>query len=223
MKRIFKFVVEGQYYGVGDASGVSVLKPYKEEFLLTSTEAALSTIVKFLLDAKLKTKYTGYRAYRTHRIVRSEIVEGKAPDNTVLNKDIEGMSLAQLADFCILRGLEVDPFKCTEKTTKAGGETVKLTQLEVARDRVMKEWENKRARSKQEDVDREERAEEVDLLKLNGLEDFQAQPKMVLNVPVAAHTPGAAMVQPVVGAVEPAEPGVDGLLPGEEPGSDTIE
>lgn len=221
-ERVFKVVLEGQYLGAGDASGVAVIKPYKAEFKLQSMEAALSNIVRYLLEPKLRSMYPDFRAYRTHKIVSID-VEGPAPDRSVLNLDIESMSMNQLADFCILRGIQVDPFKCVAKKVKRGEESVSFSQLEVARETVAKKWDEKRGQSKDAERDRLAATDQDALLKLNDLQKDDAPVKMMFApaAGTAAHTPGAPVVERVKDPVEPSAAPLPPFEP--EAGSDGIE
>lgn len=215
-KRIYKITLEGQYMSIGDASGSKVIKKYSAEFKLLSMEAALSVIVSKLLDSKLRQTYEGYVTYRTHRIVKVE-VEGPKPNADVLSQAIEGMSMAQLTDFCILRELPVDPAKSEGKKVKTDEGTVTVSPLEVARDRVIKAWDNKRATIRDEAIAKTETDKDDELLALNNIEREDAPVKMIFSdaksILTDAHTPGAKMVERVVDPVAP----LDAPLPEVEP------
>jgi hypothetical protein len=205
--RIYKITVEGQYMSIGDASGSKVIKKYQAEFRLQSMEAALSVIVSKLLDLKLKQMYPDYVTYRTHRIIRVE-VEGPKPSTAVLSMAIEQMSMQQLADFCILRELQVDPLH--------------LADIGKAREMVSKSWDEKRARMKDEAAAKQDSQKDDDLLALNELTRDEAPVKLIF-APAAlsteAHTPGAPVVERVANPVEPS----DAPLPALEPDKETIE
>lgn len=217
-KRIYSITVAGQYMSVGDASGSKTLRKYEATFKLLSMEAALSVIVSKLLEIKLRKTYPDYVTYRTHKITKVE-VEGPKPSAEVLGMVLEKMSLEQLADFCILREIQVDPYKCEGKEVMNGDQKTVLSALAVARQTVVDRWNDKRALMADQEVEKTARMEDDDLLSLNGLDREDAPVKMIFkSTPgegeiVPAHTPGAKVVNRVVDAVEPA----DEPLPEPEP------
>lgn len=108
-KRIFTFIIEGQYYGSHGQTGLPVMKNYKATFMLRSMEAALSTIVKFLLDPYMVKNYGDYARFRTHKITDLKYT-GRPPSPHVLQMGFEDMGIAELADFCILKQIFIDPY-----------------------------------------------------------------------------------------------------------------
>lgn len=157
LKRSFKFVVEGIYYGAHGATGLPVVKPYSAEFVLPSQEAALSVIVKHLLKPYLRRKYPDFASVRTHKISRMEHA-GRAPDPKVNQMAFEDMEIADLYDFCILNQIFIDPYK--------------HKNLEQCREQIIRLYqsrsdEKKLAKKTGKDIEQKEVSE---LLKLNGLE-----------------------------------------------------
>lgn len=108
-KKYFEVTVGGQYIALSMATGTQTLKAYEEKFVLLSQEAALSKICKHLLSPRLKKKYPDFIKYRTHEKLAVKLFN-YTPDTGVLQMSIEDMNLTELGDFCILRGLEIDPF-----------------------------------------------------------------------------------------------------------------
>lgn len=108
--RSFSFTVEGQYYGAHHQTGLPIIKNYTSTFLLLSLEGALSTIVKHLLEPYLTKHYEDYGRFRTHKITSMD-VHGKAPNTAVLQLSFDDMSTNELADFCILKRIFIDPHK----------------------------------------------------------------------------------------------------------------
>ena len=109
-KRTFLFEVQGQYYGAHSTTGVATVKRYVAKFVLPSQEAALSVICKYLLDPYLRKHYDDYAKFRSHRIT-SVIVNGRLPDRKVLQMAFEDMEIQDLADFCIIKQIYIDPYQ----------------------------------------------------------------------------------------------------------------
>ena len=109
-ERSFDFVVQGQYYGVHDTTGTPAIKHYTAKFKLPTIEAALSKICKYLLDPYLRKHFPDYAKFRSHRITEVK-VNGKDPDRRVLQMGFDDMTTAELADFCILKQIFIDPFE----------------------------------------------------------------------------------------------------------------
>jgi hypothetical protein len=108
--RSFNFVVEGQYYGAHSTTGQPTIRNYQATFKLLSLEGALSIIVKYLLEPYLTKNYEDYCRFRTHKIVGMEVF-GPKPNTAVLQLSFEDMSVNELADFCILKRIFIDPHK----------------------------------------------------------------------------------------------------------------
>jgi hypothetical protein len=109
-QRSFAFTVEGQYYGAHSTTGQPTIRNYQCTFKLLSLEGALSIIVKYLLEPYLTKNYEDYCRFRTHKIVGMEVF-GPKPNTAVLQLSFEDMSVNELADFCILKRIFIDPHK----------------------------------------------------------------------------------------------------------------
>ena len=83
---------------------------YVAKFVLPTPEAALSVICKHLLDPYLRKHYDDYARFRSHKIT-SIVTNGRPPDPAVLNIPIDEQGVAELADFCLLRNIFIDPYK----------------------------------------------------------------------------------------------------------------
>lgn len=180
-KRYFKFTVSGQYIALHEA-GAKTLKRYTQEFVLPSQEAALSIICKHLLDEKLQKYYSDYIKFRTYTIISTEII-GRSPNRDVLQMGVEEMNREQLSDFCILRGIMIDPYKHGD--------------LAHCREVVAAEWRLKRLAKKEEETSKNaEVNKEVDeLRKLNGLPPNSDEFQVNINAQLAtkiAQNPGVA-------------------------------
>ena len=162
-KRIFKFTVQGHYYGAHDTTGVAVIKSYSAVFTLLSQEAALSVICKHLLDPYLRKNYPDYAKFRTHALTHTEVV-GEKPDLKTLQMPIDEMNQSQLADFCILKQILIDPYKHPD-FEKCKAEVKTIWEAMYAQQRY--ERESGKAKEKQE-VD--------DLLDMNNLLAFKEKP-----------------------------------------------
>ena len=157
MARSFEFTVSGQYYGAHDTTGAPTVKLYTAKFALPSQEAALSVICKYLLDPYLRKNYPDYAKFRSHKIT-SVVTHGTPPNMKVLQMSFDDMTIDDLADFCIIKRIFVDPFKHKD--------------LEKCRSDIRAIWD---ARVSQEKADKksglaEEKREADELLKLNKLE-----------------------------------------------------
>lgn len=124
-KRSFEVVVEGQYIAHGDHSSTPTVKFYKETFILPSQEAALSKICKHVLAPRLRKVHKDFIRYRTHKLVSITAV-GVKPNTEVLQMSLDDMSVAQLSDFCILKGIMIDPYIHSNTT--------------LCRERVAEQW-----------------------------------------------------------------------------------
>lgn len=109
-QRSFSFIVEGQYYGAHSTTGQPTIRNYQGTFKLLSMEGALSIIVKHLLEPFLTETYEDYCKFRTHKIVGMEVF-GPKPNPAVLQLSFEDMTANELADFCILKRIFIDPHK----------------------------------------------------------------------------------------------------------------
>jgi hypothetical protein len=109
-QRSFSFTVEGQYYGAHSTTGQPTIRNYQATFKLLSLEGALSIIVKYLLEPYLTKHYEDYCRFRTHKIVGMEVF-GPKPNTAVLQLSFEDMTANELADFCILKRIFIDPHK----------------------------------------------------------------------------------------------------------------
>lgn len=198
-KRYFKFTVAGQYIALHDA-GARTLKKYECTFTLPSQEAALSLICKHLLDDTLRKKYPDYIHFRTHSLVSQEVV-GRAPNREVLQMGIEDMTIEDLSDFCILRGIMIDPYK--------------HAPVSKARDLILKEWANKRAQSKEklEAADAAETKEVEALRQLNALPPEEEALKVNVNDQIA-RAKNSAPVTPAADVSRGTSP-----IPGEDDAS----
>jgi hypothetical protein len=109
-QRTFDFTVEGQYYGAHSTTGQPTIRNYQATFKLLSLEGALSVIVKHLLEPYLTRNYEDYCKFRTHKIIHMEVF-GPKPNPAVLQLSFEDMTVNELADFCILKRIFIDPHK----------------------------------------------------------------------------------------------------------------
>ena len=150
-QRVYEVTVEGTYYAAG-----KTIKKYAVKFKLPSLDSALSVILKHLLDNKLRESYEDYMDYRTHDITETRIL-GESPDEAVLSIPIGRMSFGQLADFCALRSLFVDPYK--------------FSVVDQARGAVQQAWSDKQQQMLDEKERQEKDKEGVDLRKLNDLKE----------------------------------------------------
>ncbi|MDE1866581.1 MAG: hypothetical protein KGI08_02575 [Thaumarchaeota archaeon] len=107
-KKYFEVTVAGQYIALMSSTGTQTLKNYEEKFILPTQEAALSKICKHLLSPRLKKKYADFIKFRTHEKIAVKLFN-YTPDPAVLQMAVDDMNLTELSDFCILRGLEIDP------------------------------------------------------------------------------------------------------------------
>lgn len=112
-KRQFEIEIEGQYAATGNVTGTPVVKSYKAKFILPSQEAALSVVCKHLLAPYLRKNYPDFIRYRTHKLVSITAI-GRKPNTDVLQMGIDDMTIGQLSDFCILKGIMIDPYKHTD-------------------------------------------------------------------------------------------------------------
>lgn len=149
-KRSFEIVVEGQYLATGDVTGTPTIKYYTASFKLPSQEAALSVICKHLLAPYLRKKHRDYIRYRTHKLISITAI-GRKPNTDVLQMSLEDMTVEQLSDFCILKGIMIDPYKHAD--------------LVHTRERVAEAWRVLRNNKKLLDTSKEGAAQkEVDAL-----------------------------------------------------------
>lgn len=169
MSKHFEVTVRGQYQSLHEGSGVPTLKPFEETFNLPSQEAALSSICKHLLGARLKKKYPDFIRFRTHELVGMRLV-GYTPNKDVLQMSIEEMRLDELYDFCILKQIMIDPYKHTAK------------DIFAIRNMVQKSWTEKRTAIKEAATSKEGNdAREADALRAaNDLDPTAKDP--VINV-----------------------------------------
>jgi hypothetical protein len=167
-KRSFEVNLTGQYYGVHNESGVATIKNYVAKFVLPSQEAALSVIVKYLLDPYLRKNYPDYAKFRTHKIT-SIISNGRPPDPKVLQMAFEDMGPEDLSDFCILKHIFIDPAKHKD--------------LEKCRAEIKATYEARIAQAKadQKSGASAEKQNEMDLLELNELPKPGAHPDININ------------------------------------------
>ena len=154
-KRVYEVTVEGQYYAAGREGGRTI-KKYVLKFKLPSLDSALSMIVKHLLDNKLRETYEDYVDYRTHDITETRIL-GDTPDSALLSIPIGKMSFGQLADFCALRSLFVDPYK--------------FSVIDQARGAVSQAWSDKQQAMADEKERLEKDKQGADLRALNDLKE----------------------------------------------------
>lgn len=154
-KRLYKATVEGQYFAnTGGVRGGSI-KKYSAEFILPSNEAALSVVVSKLLSPKLSMQYPDYTRYRTHRLVKLEMIGDYKPNRAVLELPVEAMSMAQLLDFCLLRGIMIDPYK--------------RKNVEIAREQISLAWEEKKRLMRDNSAEAEAKKKDDALLELNNI------------------------------------------------------
>lgn len=175
MERSFTFVIEGQYYAAHGSTGLPVIKNYQGEFKLLSMEAALSIIVKYLLEAYLTKNYEDYGRFKTHKIIGME-VHGKEPNPNVLQLAFDDMSINELTDFCILKRIFIDPHKHKD--------------LEKVRDEIAKVYQNRIDQKRQDEKSgKAQEQKEIDaLLVLNNI------PKLDPNSPnINMQRTGAAL------------------------------
>ena len=167
-QRNFEFLVKGQYYAAHTATGVATVKGYEAHFVLPSQEAALSVICKYLLDPYLRTHYEDYAKFRSHKIVHVK-VNGRAPDAKVLQMAFEDMETADLADFCILKQIFIDPYQHKD--------------LAKVRADIKQIWEDRVAQAKADaNSGRKREKELVDhLLTLNKLPNSGDNPEININ------------------------------------------
>jgi hypothetical protein len=168
--RSFEITVEGQYYGVHDSTGTPAVKKYIAKFLLPSQEAALSVICKHLLDPYLRKHFPDYAKFRSHKIT-SIVTNGRPADPKVLQMAFEDMDIRDLADFCILKQILVDPYK--------------HESLEKCKEVVRGIWEGRVAQQKadQKTGAAKEKKEVDELMSLNKL-----------TAPVEAENPNATKI-----------------------------
>lgn len=135
---IYCVTVSGQYYA--NINGLKTFQHYKEEFKLTSMDCALSIIKNTLLDARLRRTQEHYAGFRTYKIenVRTQ-GQAHTPSPAVLNLPIENMTVAQLNDFCLLRGFSIDPYK-------GELESVRAQVLKANRDYIVEDMKNTEAK-----------------------------------------------------------------------------
>lgn len=150
-QRVYEVTVEGTYYAAG-----KTIKKYIVRFKLPSLDSALSVILKHLLDNKLRETYDDYMDYRTHDITETKII-GESPDEAVLSIPVGRMSFGQLADFCAIRSLFVDPYK--------------FSVIDEARKAVSQAWADKQQEMADEKIRLEKDKEGADLRKLNDLKE----------------------------------------------------
>lgn len=186
-KRSFEIVVEGQYTAVGEASGTPTVKFYKARFTLPSQEAALSVVCKHLLAPYLRKNYQDFIRYRTHRLVSITAI-GRKPNTDVLQMSLEDMDVGQLSDFCILKGIMIDPYKHSD--------------LVRTRERVAESWRVLRQNKK----DNETSAAGADQRERDALLDANELPKEDETVKVNLRERQATAA---VQASKPASTGAD--------------
>ena len=167
-ERSFEIEVTGQYYGAHDTTGAPVVKQYLAKFKLPSLEAALSVICKSLLNPYLQKNYSDYARFRTHKIISVKTI-GRSPDPKVLQMSIDDMDVADLADFCLLKHIFVDPYKHKD--------------LEKCRAQVKEQWESRVSQQKadQKSGTAAEKKEVEDLLALNALPKLGENPEISTN------------------------------------------
>jgi hypothetical protein len=166
--RNFEIEVRGQYYAAHTATGVATIKQYTANFVLPSQEAALSIICKYLLDPYLRTHYEDYAKFRTHKITNVK-VNGRAPNGAVLQMAFADMGIADLADFCILKHIFIDPYQHKD--------------LEKVRGDIQQIWESRIAQQKADSNSGVKREKEMAdaLLKMNKLPLSGAYPEINVN------------------------------------------
>ena len=166
--RNYEITVQGQYYGVHDATGSPTIKSYVAKFILPSQEAALSAICKYLLDPYLRKHYADYAKFRSHRIT-SVIVNGRPPDPAVLQMAFDDMGVRDLSDFCILKQIMIDPYKHKD--------------LEACRIEVKRVWEARVSQMKADEKSgaAKEKVEVDALLKMNELPKSGDAPEININ------------------------------------------
>ena len=166
--RNFEFIVKGQYYAAHTATGVATVKGYEAKLVLPSQEAALSVICKYLLDPYLRKHYEDYAKFRSHKIVHVK-VNGRPPDHAVLQMAFEDMGVAELADFCILKQIFIDPYQHKD--------------LDKVRADIKQIWEDRVAQHKADANSGRKREQEMQdhLLKLNDLPKSGDNPEININ------------------------------------------
>ena len=166
--RNFGVEVRGQYYAAHTATGVATIKQYTANFVLPSQEAALSVICKYLLDPYLRTHYEDYAKFRTHKITNVK-VNGRPPNGAVLQMAFADMGIADLADFCILKHIFIDPYQHKD--------------LEKVRADIQQIWESRIAQTKADANSGVKHEKELadHLLKLNKLPMSGAYPEININ------------------------------------------
>lgn len=200
-KRSFEITVEGQYSAIGEVSNAPTVKHYKATFVLPSQEAALSAVCKHLLSPYLRKNYRDYIRFRTHKLVSITAI-GRKPNTDVLQMALEDMSVAQLSDFCILKGIMIDPYKHQDITR--------------TRERVSEAWRLQRSIKKEADTSLAgQEQKEIDaLLAANALPKEDETVKVNLRerqmtAAVASKSPSSIAGEPAIEsdeALPPIEP-----------------
>lgn len=106
----YEVTVEGTYYS--GTKNNKVHRPYKpEKFLLHTLKDAQHTIMRKLLAQRLMTKYDDFVGVRTCNIIDTREVKGTLAERPLAEIPVAEMNLAQLTQFAIEQGLEVEPQK----------------------------------------------------------------------------------------------------------------
>lgn len=188
-KRYFIATITGDYQTSASPTNAPTLKSYKVQFKLPSQEAALSTICKYLLLPRLKTIYPDCVRFRTHKLVSLEVI-GNQPDRAVLQMGIDEMNVHQLADFCILRQIQIDPYKHKD--------------LAAIKTKVQEAWSLKRQNLKDAEGSKEAK-EKAEIEALMALNDMQMENEDVI-ITHSKETPNKGTVAKETGIVkEPAK------------------
>lgn len=106
----YEITVEGTYYA--GTKNNKVHRAYKpEKFILPSLKDAQHTIYRKLIGQRLMVKYDDYVGVRTCSIIDTREVKGQIQSRPLVEIPVAEMSLAQLTQFAIEQGLDVNPQK----------------------------------------------------------------------------------------------------------------
>lgn len=106
----YEITVEGTYYS--GTKNNKVHRQYKpEKFVLSTLKDAQHTIMRKLLGERLKVKYDDYVGVRTCNITDTKETRVSATARPLAEIPVAEMNLAQLTQFSIEQGLDVDPQK----------------------------------------------------------------------------------------------------------------
>ena len=107
----YEITVEGTYYA--GTKNNKVHRTYKpEKFTLPSLKDAQHTIYRKLISERLRLKYSDFVGVRTCQIIDTKEVSAASTGRPLAEIPVAEMNLAQLTQFAVEQGLEVDPQKC---------------------------------------------------------------------------------------------------------------